>query len=203
MFKSSSIDIPLLAAAGVAFVLTCMIGGNFIQEGQTCGSDEPTTCSAFVGNPAEKLLEESDGEFLAKLKSVQASELKDFRPEFAYEYEACSMRTGTALMHRGTPVTNQWCAALGCNYKQCVRKTYECDQETGIAKESDPVITCVAAAMQSEMQPARFVAFFFSLLVSILMCIMSCVVGVLRKSDTPVTSFNAGVIPHAPSTLSK
>merc|ERR1712014_242948 len=127
-----------------------------------------------MGGPAEKILEESDGTFLAKLKSVEASELKGFRPEFAFEYEACSKRTGTALMHRGTPVTNQWCAALGCNYKQCVRKTYECNQDTGTAKESDPTIACVDAAKQSEMQPARFVAFFFSLLASIMLCVFSC-----------------------------
>jgi hypothetical protein len=203
MFKSSSINTTLLAAAGVTFVLACMIGGNFIQETQACESDEPATCNALVGNPAEKVLEESDGEFLAKLRSVEASELKDFRPEFAREYEACSMRTGTALMHRGTPVTNQWCAALGCNYKQCVRKTYECDQETGLAKESDPMITCVAAAMQSEMQPARFVAFFFSLLASILLCVLSCVAGESKQNDTPVTSANVGVIPQASPTFLK
>jgi len=187
MFKIS-INTTLLGAAGVAFVLTCMMGGNFIQETQSCESDEPTTCNGMVGDPSEKVLEQSDGEFLAKLKSFEASDLKDFRPEFAYEYEACSMRTGTALMHRGTPVTNQWCAALGCNYKQCVRKSYECDQETGASKSSDPVITCVAAKMQSEMQPARFVAFFFSLLASILLCIVSCFTGASQQREPPVKS---------------
>merc|ERR1712151_56067 len=112
--------------------------------------------------------------------------LTDLRPEHAYEYEACSSKTGTALMHMGTPVTNEWCQALGCNYKQCVQKKQECDREKGVPMHAEPTIQCVAAATQSDMQPAHFTAFFFALLGSLLMCVIGCVAPV--QSNTGFVS---------------
>merc|ERR1719291_672927 len=109
----------------------------------------------MVGNPADTLLETRSGSFIAKTKTLDASDLKDFRPDYAFEYEPCSKRTGTALMHQGTAVTNQWCQALGCNYKQCVQLKFECNRDDGTSLHPEPEIQCVAAESQSNIEPGR------------------------------------------------
>jgi len=179
----SRLSSPLVAASGVAFVLTMMMGGQFIEEQQACETDEPSTCSSVVGNPSDTLLEKRDGEFIAKTKSVAPADMKEFMPENAFTYEACSSRTGTALMHAGTEVTNNWCKALGCNYKQCVQKKWACNQDDGTATDPDPEIHCVAATPQTTLNPAKFVAFFFALIVSLLMCMGGCVAGSPSSED--------------------
>merc|ERR1711879_770294 len=103
-------------------------------------------------------------------------DLKEFRPEFAYAYEACSKRTGTGLMHSGTEVTNQWCQSLGCNYKQCLQKRWKCDRDKGTSMHEEADIQCVAARIQSTMHPLHFVACLAALSVSMLMCIGGCLV---------------------------
>merc|ERR1712048_650509 len=157
------------------------MGGVLLRQNQVCDFDEPATCAVVVNDPAETFLEKRDDEYIAKVKADAT--LTDLRPEHAYEYEACSSKTGTALMHMGTPVTNEWCQALGCNYKQCVQKKHECDREKGAPKHAEPMIQCVAAATQSDMQPAHFVAFFFALLVSLSMCVMGCVAPVQSSAE--------------------
>merc|ERR1712048_1367290 len=169
------------------------MGGTFLQQQVVCDTDQPSTCATMVGNPADTLLETRDGSFIAKTKNVSAADLKDFRPEFAFAYEACSKRTGTALMHRGTEVTNEWCQALGCNYKQCVQKRWECDRDKGANKHAEAEIQCVAAAMHSSMHPGHFTAFFMAMLVSMLMCIGGCLSGESKASPSDVRQF--GVIP--------
>merc|ERR1712187_564257 len=158
---------------GIAFVLTMHMGSVLLRQDQVCGSDEPSTCAVIVEGPSETFLEKRDDEYIAKVKAD--ANLAEFRPDHAYQYEACSSKTGTALMHMGTPVTNEWCQALGCNYKQCVQKKHECDREKGTPKHAEPTIQCVAASTQSEMQPAHFVAFLFALVSSLSMCISGCV----------------------------
>merc|ERR1712187_993688 len=151
---------------------------GFLSQSEVCETDEPSTCSAVLGGPSDVFLENRDDGFIAKVKDgVSASDLKDFRPEFAYAYEACSKRTGTALMHSGTEVTNQWCQALGCNYKQCVQMRWECDRDKGENKHAEADIQCVAAATQSSMHPGHFVAFLAAVVMSMLMCTAGCVSG--------------------------
>merc|ERR1712176_412230 len=129
----------------------------------------------MVGNPAGAILQTRGDAFIAKEKAWAASDLKDFRPEFAFKYEPCSKHTGTALMHQGTAVTNQWCQALGCNYKQCLQQKFECNRDDGTKLHNEPAIQCVAAELQSNMEPGCFVAFFFALLASFFLCLFSCV----------------------------
>merc|ERR1711879_225954 len=134
-----------------------------------------------VGGDTDGFLDKRDDEYIAKVKDD--AKIADFRPEYSYQYESCSSKTGTALMHMGTPVTNEWCQALGCNYKQCVQKKHECDREKGVPLHAEPMIQCVAAATQSDIQPAHFVAFLFALLVSLSMCIMGCIAPVQSSAD--------------------
>merc|ERR1712187_557378 len=131
--------------------------------------------------------------YIAKLKGDV--KMADFRPEYAYQYESCSSKTGTALMHMGTPVTNEWCQALGCNYKQCVQKKHECDREKGVPKHAEPMIQCVAAATQSDMQPAHFAAFLFALIGSLSMCIIGCVAPVQSTSDVVAAVHTVSNVP--------
>jgi hypothetical protein len=179
----SRLSSPLVAVGGVAFVLTMMMGGQFLEEQQACETDEPSTCSSVVGNPSETVLETRDGEFIAKMKSVAPADMTEFMPENAFTYEACSSRTGTALLHAGTEVTNEWCKALGCNYKQCVQKKWACNQADGTAKDPEPEIHCVAATTQTDMNPAKFVAFFFAIVVSLVMCLCGCIAGSPSSQD--------------------
>merc|ERR1712151_1040849 len=81
----------------------------------------------ITGDPREKVLETRSDNYIAKYKVYTPSDVSDFLPEFVYQYEACSGVTGTMLTRRGTQVTNEWCQALGCNYKQCVQKKWECN----------------------------------------------------------------------------
>merc|ERR1712084_157389 len=67
--------------------------------------------------------------------------------------------------------------ALGCNYKQCVQKRWECDRDKGANKHAEAEIKCVAAAMHSSMHPGHFVTFFMAMFVSMLMCIGGCLSG--------------------------
>lgn len=99
-------------------------------------------------------------------------------------------------MHMGTPVTNEWCQALGCNYKQCVQKKHECDREKATPKHAEPMIQCVAAATQSNMQPAHFAAFLFALIGSLSMCILGCIAPVQSATD-PVSVIRKVI--HVPS----
>jgi len=192
----SRLSNSLVAAGGVALVLTLYMGGQFVQEQQACETDQPSTCSSVVGNPSEKMLEKRDGEFIAKLKSVTASDMKEFMPENAFAYQACSARTGTALMHSGTEVTNQWCQALGCNYKQCVQQKWACNQDDGTQKNSEPEIQCVAAMTQTNMNPAKFVALFFAFVASMLMCLGGCLAGA-PSSGNQVERINIAPSPKA------
>merc|ERR1719253_1310693 len=137
----------------------------------------------MIGEPADTFLETRGDAFIAKGKTLDASDLKDFRPEYAFEYESCSKYTGTALMHQGTAVTNQWCQALGCNYKQCVQRKFECNRDDGTNVHAEPEIQCVAAELQSNMEPGRFVAFLFALLASLSMCMSSCIKVQSAASD--------------------
>merc|ERR1719436_509970 len=151
------------------------MGGTFLQQQQVCETDQPSTCATMVGNPADAFLETRGDSFVAKAKTVAASDLKDFRPEYAFTYQPCSKHTGTALMHQGTAVTNQWCQALGCNYKQCVQQKFECNRDDGTNLHAEPEIQCVAAELQSNMGPGHFVAFFLAFVVSLLLCLGSCI----------------------------
>merc|ERR1712048_551125 len=157
------------------------MGGVLLRQNQVCDFNEPATCAVVFNDPAETFLEKRDDEYIAKVKADTT--LTDLRPEHAYEYEACSSKTGTALMHMGTPVANEWCQALGCNYKQCVQKKHECDREKGVPMHDEPMIQCVAAATQSDIQPAHFVAFLFALLGSLSMCITGCFAPVQSSAD--------------------
>merc|ERR1719291_1582416 len=168
------LNVTTLAGGSLSMVLTMYMGGVFLQQEQACETDQPSTCESMVGNPAEVFLEKRGDAYIAKAKSVAATDMKEFRPEFAFKYEPCSKRTGTVLMHQGTEVTNQWCQALGCNYKQCVQQKYECNRDDGTNLHTEPEIQCVAAELQSNMEPGRFAAFFLALFVSVLLCICSC-----------------------------
>jgi len=179
---------PLIAFGGLAMVGTILMAGDFTNSAQVCASDEPPTCAYFEDAPEDKVLEKRSDNFMAKDKSYTASDVKDFRPEYAYTYEACSSITGTGLMHAGTPVTNQYCLALGCNYKQCIQKRTKCNQDTGAPADDymdngtpTPDLFCVAAKLQSSIDPARFTAVILALVVSITMCVMGCVSR--RSSD--------------------
>jgi len=191
---SFRLNSSLVAAGGVALVLSMYMGGKFVQERQTCETDEPSTCNSAVGDPSETVLETRDGDFIAKMKTD--ADVKEFRPENAYEYEACSKHTGTALMHMGTEVTNQWCQALGCNYKQCVQQKWACNQDDGTQKNSEPEIQCVAAMTQTNMNPAQFVALFFAFVASMLMCLGGCLAGA-PSSGNQVERINIAPSPKA------
>merc|ERR1712232_887368 len=170
-----------VAAGGIAFVLAMNMGGALLRQDQVCEFDEPATCVVVINGPSDTFLEKRNDEYVAKVKAD--ANLAEFRPEHAYQYEACSSKTGTALMHMGTPVTNEWCQSLGCNYKQCVQKKHECDREKGTPKHAEPAIQCVAAATQSDMQPAHVAAFLFALLGSMSMCIIGCVAPLQSDAD--------------------
>merc|ERR1712232_975492 len=146
-----------------------------LQQQHKCETDQPSTCTSMVASPADVFLERRGDFFIAKAKTVDASDMKEFRPEYAFRYEPCSKHTGSTLMHQGTPVTNQWCQALGCNYKQCVQQKFECNRDDGTSLHTEPEIQCVAAELQSNMEPGRFVAFFLAFVVSLLLCLSSCI----------------------------
>merc|ERR1712151_358775 len=175
---------PLVSFGGLALVGTTLMTGYFTQSSETCGSDEPTTCSYFESAPEDKILEKRGDDFMRKTKAYTNSDVKDHRPEYSYNYSACSGITGTGLMHAGTPVTNSWCQALGCNYKQCVKFRVKCNQDTGLLDNDyikngalAPDIYCVAAKLNSNISPGNFTAVFLCFIISITMCVIGCIGG--------------------------
>merc|ERR1712060_268688 len=97
---------PLVAFGGLALVVTVLTAGYFIQSQEGCAPTEAPSCSYFEEAPEDKVLEKRSDNFMAKDKTYTNSDVKDFRPEYAYTYEACSAIAGTGLLHAGTPVTN-------------------------------------------------------------------------------------------------
>merc|ERR1712107_335345 len=91
---------------------------------------------------------------------------------------------------------NQWCQALGCNYKQCVQMRWECDRDKGESKHAEADIQCVAAATQSSMHPGHFVAFLAAIVISMLMCVAGCLCRESNTSTSEVTGVRQiGVVP--------
>lgn len=46
----------LVAASGIAFVLTMHMGSVLLRQDQVCDFDEPATCAVVVEGPSEKFL---------------------------------------------------------------------------------------------------------------------------------------------------
>mmetsp|Transcript_38915 Transcript_38915/g.70857 ORF Transcript_38915/g.70857 Transcript_38915/m.70857 type:complete len:204 (-) Transcript_38915:45-656(-) len=178
---------PLVAAGGLAFVITMYIGAMAVEESAGCNGPEVSQCEpaggkdlAWIGTPAEDLLEKRDGVYIARFRggTVDRRVTTDYNPTRAYQYEPCSAVTGTMLTHMGTPVTNEFCALLGCSWRDCLRKTFECEIDNESQhmrfRYDEPQIECSPPNYNSDMSPAKFSAFFFALLCSISMCIGGC-----------------------------
>ena len=178
---------PLVAFGGIGYVATVWMAASFIEESQECGTAQPNSCSFFESAPEGALLQERDGNLIEAYKTgitLSSIELKDYRPEYAYTYEACSNQTGTGLKHGGTEATNQWCLALGCNWKQCVQKRLKCRQDDGTVDPGylengveKPDVFCVAAKLKHSIHPGKFCCILFAYLIAHVTVGLGCAGG--------------------------
>jgi len=206
---------PLVAAGGITLGAAIFLCVQKIEEGYTCpNTPSPQGCSQLTGI-AEQVLQQRDDEYITTFKeqtdaNTLHGSLQSEMPEKFEVSTRCSSHTpwavgGLAHQSKGavyipwssvasfasgattTPSDAEYCAVLGCNWKECLSKEYTCESSGDparwqLAKEADgslkhPKIYCTKPMPTTKMSPGAFVGVFTLFIFGIFFCVAGCVAG--------------------------